>query len=176
MTSYAELLEEWSTASGGDNLSLQKWAELRLSLAEEEYLEWREALEFYVTTGDPKPMAKESADLGYVIWGAAARPRIDLDAAFREVHRSNMSKFGPNGEVYTREDGKVLKGPYYREADMSVAILGDEKMSRGEAAVQWVEDGLRAIPIITRIILILFLVACIGTLATTFAYTLAGGR
>ena len=124
MKSYADLLKEWSDATGGDHLSLQDWAALRLKLAEEEYTEWREALQYFVDTGDAKPMAKESADLMYVIVGAAQRPAINVDTAFRLVHESNMSKFGPNGELYERPDGKILKGPHYHEANMTSAVTG----------------------------------------------------
>lgn len=38
---------------------------------------------------------------------------VDLDGVLEEIQASNMSKFGPNLEVYRREDGKVLKGPNY---------------------------------------------------------------
>ena len=44
------------------------------------------------------------------------------DQAFLKVHISNMSKLGPNGEVLRREDGKVLKGPNYQEADLKELI------------------------------------------------------
>lgn len=43
---------------------------------------------------------------------------VDLDAAIAEVQASNMSKFGPNGEVYLREDGKIMKGPDYFRPDL----------------------------------------------------------
>lgn len=38
--------------------------------------------------------------------------------AFRRVHLSNMSKLGEDGEPIYRDDGKVLKGPNYREPDL----------------------------------------------------------
>jgi hypothetical protein len=37
----------------------------------------------------------------------------DFFGAFKEVHRSNMSKLGEDGTPVLREDGKVLKGPNY---------------------------------------------------------------
>lgn len=43
---------------------------------------------------------------------------VDLDACFSEVHRSNMSKLGPDGKPIYREDGKVLKGPTYTPANL----------------------------------------------------------
>lgn len=38
-----------------------------------------------------------------------------LNEAFARVHRSNMSKLGDDGKPVRREDGKILKGPNYRE-------------------------------------------------------------
>jgi predicted HAD superfamily Cof-like phosphohydrolase len=64
-------------------------------------------------------VAKELADLVYVAYGTAVSLGIDLDEALRRVHASNMSKLGPNGEVLRRSDGKILKGPNYREPDMT---------------------------------------------------------
>ncbi|MEU7278716.1 MazG nucleotide pyrophosphohydrolase domain-containing protein [Streptomyces sp. NPDC045431] len=64
-------------------------------------------------------LAKELADLLYVIFGTADLLGIPLDKAFAEVHESNMSKLGEDGQPVLREDGKVLKGPNYREADMT---------------------------------------------------------
>jgi phosphoribosyl-ATP pyrophosphohydrolase len=174
MKSYAALLQEWSDASGGDKLSLEAWAELRLKLADEEYKEWREALQYFVDTGDPKPMAKESADVAYVIWGAAQRPGIDMDIAFREVHDSNMTKFGPG--AWFREDGKVMKGPNYREADMSAAVSGQKDLlSRTEAALDWTEHALRSIPPVTRIVLIVFFACALSALAINAGYLIGGG-
>ncbi|WP_241518738.1 MazG nucleotide pyrophosphohydrolase domain-containing protein [Streptomyces sp. CB03238] len=64
-------------------------------------------------------LAKELADLLYVTFGTADLLGIPLNKAFAEVHDSNMSKLGEDGKPVLREDGKVLKGPNYREADMS---------------------------------------------------------
>ena len=36
-----------------------------------------------------------------------------------EVHRSNMSKLGADGRPVLRDDGKILKGPNFRPADVS---------------------------------------------------------
>lgn len=63
-------------------------------------------------------IAKELSDILYVVYGMAAEFGIDLDRAFAEVHNSNMSKLGEDGKPIYREDGKVLKGPHYREAKM----------------------------------------------------------
>ena len=41
------------------------------------------------------------------------------EEAFRRVHKSNLSKLGEDGKPIKREDGKILKGPNYKPADMS---------------------------------------------------------
>lgn len=63
-------------------------------------------------------LLKELADLRYVVEGAAVTFGLPIDEAYTEVHRSNMSKLGPDGLPLYRADGKVLKGPNYREPDM----------------------------------------------------------
>lgn len=57
-------------------------------------------------------LAKELADILYVVYGAADAFGIPIDEVFAEVHRSNMSKL-VDGKPLKREDGKVLKGPNY---------------------------------------------------------------
>lgn len=63
-------------------------------------------------------LLKELADLRYVTDGAAVALGLPIDEAFQEVHASNMSKLGEDGKPIVRADGKVLKGPQYREANM----------------------------------------------------------
>jgi predicted HAD superfamily Cof-like phosphohydrolase len=97
-------------------------AEHRRTLLTEEAGEAAEALtalaEALRTGGDPtaayQAVAKELADVLYVTYGAADSLGIDLPVVFVEVHRSNMSKLGANGQVLRRADGKVLKGPGYQ--------------------------------------------------------------
>lgn len=58
------------------------------------------------------------ADLVYVIYGMALEVGIDLDAVLAEVHSSNLSKLMPDGSVKRRADGKILKGPHFRDPDI----------------------------------------------------------
>ena len=58
---------------------------------------------------------KELADLVYVCYQFAASQEWDLDEAISRVHESNMSKLDNNGKPIYRADGKVLKGPNYKE-------------------------------------------------------------
>lgn len=52
-------------------------------------------------------------DLEYVVNGMALGMGVDLPAVVREIHRSNMTKLGPDGKPIYREDGKILKGEGY---------------------------------------------------------------
>ena len=64
-------------------------------------------------------LLKELADLRYVLEGAAVSFGLPIDAAFTEVHRSNMSKLDANGQPIKDDGGKVLKGPNYSPADLT---------------------------------------------------------
>lgn len=91
--------------------------DFRMRLIAEEY---DEALE----ETDERPvnhekLCKELCDILYVVYGTGVSLGYDMDKAFAEVHRSNMSKLGKDGEPLYREDGKVLKGPDYSEANLS---------------------------------------------------------
>lgn len=50
-----------------------------------------------------------------------------VEAAFMEVHKSNMSKLDEEGKPIRREDGKILKGPNYVEPDLSKIITAYEE-------------------------------------------------
>lgn len=86
--------------------------ELRINLLAEELDELKEALE----QGDMVETLDALIDLQYVLDGAFLSLGMAhlKDAAFDEVHSSNMSKLGADGLPIRREgDGKVLKGPNY---------------------------------------------------------------
>jgi predicted HAD superfamily Cof-like phosphohydrolase len=70
-------------------------------------------------------IAKEGADLLVVVYGMFDTLGIPAESAFKEVMKANMSKLGPDGKPLYREDGKVLKGPNYQEADMRGAVFGE---------------------------------------------------
>lgn len=94
---------------------------LGLTLIEEEFIELADAARSASKNPQAKKenFAKELADLLYVTYWLAARIGIDIDKAFREVHKSNMSKLGDDGKPVKRADGKVLKGPNYKAPDLS---------------------------------------------------------
>ncbi|MEU6530041.1 MazG nucleotide pyrophosphohydrolase domain-containing protein [Streptomyces sp. NPDC046928] len=73
-------------------------------------------------TGPLDRLAHELADVVYVAYGTALVHGIDLDAVLAEIHRSNMTKLGPDGQVARRADGKVLKGDHYEAPDVGAVL------------------------------------------------------
>ena len=65
---------------------------------------------------------KELSDVVFVCYQFAAAYGLDLDAAMDRVFESNMSKLGDDGKPIYREDGKVLKGPFYRQPDLKSLV------------------------------------------------------
>lgn len=61
-------------------------------------------------------------DLSYVTYGTAVTMGLDLEQFECEVHRSNMSKLGPDGRPILRNDGKVLKGPGFSLPDIGLLL------------------------------------------------------
>lgn len=90
--------------------------DLRLALLEEEYTEFLEALRW----GDPVFIAKEGADLVYVVVGTLIAHGIPFNEVFAALQMSNMSKVGPDGQVTKREDGKILKGESFQPAEDAI--------------------------------------------------------
>jgi predicted HAD superfamily Cof-like phosphohydrolase len=93
-------------------------AKLRIELIVEELNELIDANEDKDLIG----IADALTDILYVTYGAGHAFGLDLDACFREVQRSNMSKLGEDGKPIYREDGKVLKGPNYSEPDLKKTL------------------------------------------------------
>ena len=92
-----------------------KTVELRVKLIEEETKEFVSAV--YVEE-DIANVAKELTDILYVVYGAGHAFGIDLDKCFAAVHRSNMTKLGPDGKVLRNEHGKIMKNQNYVPPDM----------------------------------------------------------
>ena len=111
------------------DISDDKTNVLRINLLAEELDELKEALE----NGDIVETLDALIDLQYVLDGAFLSFGLQAvkQAAFDEVHRSNMSKLGEDGKPIRREsDGKVLKGPNYFKPDMAQFV----KDKKSEAA------------------------------------------
>jgi predicted HAD superfamily Cof-like phosphohydrolase len=88
---------------------------LRVRLIQEEFDELQEAL----GQRDPVAVAKELADLLYVVYGTAVSYGIDMEPVFQEVHRSNMSKVGG----HKRADGKWVKPATYSPARLEPILV-----------------------------------------------------
>jgi len=99
----------------------EKTKALRVRLIQEEFDELKEAFE----TQNLPHIAKELADLLYVVYGSAVSYGIDMEPVFQEVQRSNMSKVGG----YKREDGKWVKPDSYSPADLA-SILASQTIAR----------------------------------------------
>lgn len=108
-------------------------AQLRLKLIREEFDEVKKELDTLIAMARQgwdreaqydvlRKLLKELADLRYVVDGTAVAYGLDIEAASRIVHDSNMSKLGADGLPIYREDGKVLKGPNYYEADLASLV------------------------------------------------------
>lgn len=89
---------------------------LRIALLEEELNELRAAL----SDRDPVEALDALTDLQYILDGTYLALGLGhlKRAAFDEVHRSNMSKLGADGEPVRRNDGKILKGPNYSKPNL----------------------------------------------------------
>jgi predicted HAD superfamily Cof-like phosphohydrolase len=114
------MVQEWHDAFGCQRndkptLLTKDEAKLRIRLIQEEFWETIDA----VDAQNLPNIAKELADLLYVVYGMADIMGIPIDLAFQHVHASNMSKLYENGLPIRREDGKILKGPNYKEPDLS---------------------------------------------------------
>ena len=97
------------------SFSSDKINKLRIDLIKEELDELQEAMK----NNDLLEVADALTDILYVTYGAGHAFGIDLDRCFDEVHNSNMSKLGENGEPIYNESGKVMKGPNYFKPDLS---------------------------------------------------------
>ena len=91
---------------------------LRLDLIEEELDE----LQYGIDNQDMVEVADALTDLLYVVYGAGHAFGIGLDDCFKDVHKSNLSKLGPDFRPIKREDGKVLKPDTYFPPDLKTVL------------------------------------------------------
>ncbi|GAA5073501.1 pyrophosphohydrolase domain-containing protein [Streptomyces similanensis] len=122
-SSPADLVREFHRAFGLDARSTPTrvspaLAEHRGELLAEEAAEVAEVS----VHGPLDRLAHELADVVYIAYGTALVHGVDLDEVIAEIHRANMSKLGPDGQVARRADGKVLKGDHYRAPDVASVL------------------------------------------------------
>lgn len=118
MNSNAELVEDFMITYGQlpNTMGIGESIALGRRLIEEELDEMDEAL------NDRVGQLDAGIDILYFAYGNLLRQGFipeQIDKAFAEVHRSNMSKLGEDGKPIYREDGKVLKGPNYFKPDLT---------------------------------------------------------
>jgi predicted HAD superfamily Cof-like phosphohydrolase len=84
---------------------------LRYRLGKEELVEYLEAC----NNDDLVEVTDALADQLYILLGTMIAHGMQdiIENVFNEVHRSNMSKLGEDGNPIYRADGKVLKGPNF---------------------------------------------------------------
>lgn len=95
---------------------------LRFKLMEEENQEYLDAC----MDQDLTEIADALGDKLYILAGTIithGMQHIIVDV-FNEIHRSNMSKLGEDGQPIFREDGKILKGPDYFKPDLKPIVDG----------------------------------------------------
>ena len=98
-------------------------AAMRHKIMREENDEYRDAC----AAGDLVAIADALGDQLYVLCGTIISHGLqdDMVAVFAEIHRSNMSKLGVDGQPIIRADGKILKGEAYFPPNL-VAILAPQ--------------------------------------------------
>lgn len=122
-TSPADLVREFHLAFGLDARTTPTEVGPELAAHRGELLAEEAAEVAEVAVDGPlDKLAHELADVVYVAYGTALVHGIDLDQVIAEIHRANMSKLGPDGQVARRADGKVLKGEHYRAPDVSSVL------------------------------------------------------
>ena len=89
---------------------------MRQRLLQEEVLELHEAW----SNKDIVEVADAITDCLYILFGTAIEFGLQdkLEEFFDEVHGSSMSKLNEYGRPMYRNDGKVMKGPYYYKPNL----------------------------------------------------------
>ena len=103
------------------SLISQEEAELRHRIMAEEVDEYLEAAQ----NNDMVGIADALGDQLYILCGTILKHGMQniIEQVFDEIHASNLSKLGEDGEPVLREDGKIIKGPYYHPPDIQGIIM-----------------------------------------------------
>jgi predicted HAD superfamily Cof-like phosphohydrolase len=116
MEKQLKQVEEFHNAFGqdnGDSPRTIKWkdCQLRYKLIKEESDEYLEAC----AKQSLDQIADALGDQLYILCGTILRHGMQhiIEEVFDEIHLSNMSKLGEDGQPVLREDGKITKGPNY---------------------------------------------------------------
>ena len=109
----------------------KKRATLRQRLLEEEVKELSEATNIV-------EVADALTDILYITYGTIHEYGLGDRAVilFDEVHRSNMSKVGPDGQAIFRADGKVMKPETYSDPNLRPIIERDFSLYKENEILQ----------------------------------------
>jgi predicted HAD superfamily Cof-like phosphohydrolase len=118
----------------------RKRAKLRQSLLQEEVTELAESKNLL-------DVADAICDILYITYGTAHEYGLAdrLVMLFDEVHRSNMSKMGPDGKPLFREDGKVMKPDTYSEPKLRPIIERNFSVYKESKAMKDAAEIMEAI-------------------------------
>lgn len=121
MKTYIDMVAEFHTAFNQENAEKPinvspDMAALRFDLIFEESREYLDACK----SGSVVDIADALGDQLYIIYGTILKHGLQdkIEDIFKEIHRSNMSKLNSDGMPIYREDGKILKGPFYSKPDI----------------------------------------------------------
>lgn len=135
MKSTLKMVKEWHEEfdvgiSEWPNVKDEELNDLRLKLLEEEIKELREALE----EGDEVEALDALTDIQYILDGTYLTLGFWAvkREAFKEVHKSNMSKKDEDGMPIKRDDGKILKGPNFEPPELQKYVGMAKLRKRGE--------------------------------------------
>lgn len=99
---------------------------LRHRLMAEENDEYVQAAIEGITSAEQRlvGIADALGDQLYILCGTILKHGMQhiIEDVFAEIHRSNMSKLGPDGKPILREDGKILKGEGYFKPNLKQFI------------------------------------------------------
>jgi predicted HAD superfamily Cof-like phosphohydrolase len=97
-----------------------KRSALRYELMKEENEEYLDAN----IHRDEVEIADALGDMLYILCGTIIEHGMEdkIEEVFNEIHRSNMSKLGEDGNPIYREDGKITKGPNYFKPNISLIL------------------------------------------------------
>lgn len=112
VTDFAKRMDQPLNQPWGKDTELE---DFRWNLIAEEY---GEAFDEYCNRNNPANMFKELLDMLIVVTGKCVTYGWNVDKGLRRVHASNMSKLGLDGKPLKNAEGKVLKGPNYKPANL----------------------------------------------------------
>lgn len=107
---------------------------LRYRLGKEELVEYLDACK----NNDLVEITDALADQLYILLGTMVSHGLQdvIEYIFDEVHRSNMSKLGKDGNPIYREDGKILKGPNFTPPNIEQFLTA----SQGQLEIPFDEE------------------------------------